>query len=243
MSRRPRPRRRRPRPRRRRLRLPRRPRRRRATAATCRSSAGTATTTTAARDRRRRPPSTTPPPSEGDVTPVQPAPTAVPVTPAPAPQDAQLVVTRPDEDTSLLLPALLLAAALARPRGRRRLGARRARRPLRRVGSRLARGRLPRHRRVGRFQRLAARRPVARTTREIKPSRRLPLGTMEGRISLQIPGLRPPLREVRPGRARDSPAQLTTPISPRASAGKGALSWSSRRRRQHSRRTRVQARP
>jgi hypothetical protein len=58
-------------------------------------------------------PETTPPPSEGDVTPVQPAPTAVPVTPAPAPQDAQLVVTRPDEDTSLLLPALLLAAALA----------------------------------------------------------------------------------------------------------------------------------
>jgi hypothetical protein len=52
------------------------------------------------------------PPGEGDVAPVQPEPTAVPVTPAPAPQDAQLVVTRPDEDTSLLLPALLLAAAL-----------------------------------------------------------------------------------------------------------------------------------
>ena len=52
------------------------------------------------------------PPAEGDVTPVQPTPTAVPVTPAPTPEDAQLVVTRPDEDTSLLLPALLLAAVL-----------------------------------------------------------------------------------------------------------------------------------
>jgi hypothetical protein len=43
---------------------------------------------------------------------VQPAPTPAPATPAPAPQDAQLVVTRPDEDASLLLPMLLLAAAL-----------------------------------------------------------------------------------------------------------------------------------
>jgi hypothetical protein len=56
--------------------------------------------------------STPVPPTEGDVAPVQPSPTAVPVTPAPAPQAAQLVVTRPDGDTSLLLPALLLAAAL-----------------------------------------------------------------------------------------------------------------------------------
>jgi hypothetical protein len=49
------------------------------------------------------------PPSEGEITP---APTPVPATPAPAPQDAQLVVTRPDGGTNLLLPALLLAAAL-----------------------------------------------------------------------------------------------------------------------------------
>lgn len=56
--------------------------------------------------------STPTPPSEGDVTPVQPVPTPAPATPAPAPQDAQLVVTRPDGDTNLLLPALLLAAAL-----------------------------------------------------------------------------------------------------------------------------------
>jgi hypothetical protein len=54
----------------------------------------------------------TPTPSEGDVAPVQPSPTPVPATPAPAPQDAQLVVTRPDGGTNLLLPALLLAAAL-----------------------------------------------------------------------------------------------------------------------------------
>jgi hypothetical protein len=54
----------------------------------------------------------TPTPSEGDVTPVQPAPTPAPATPAPTAQDAQLVVTRPDGRTNLLLPALLLAAAL-----------------------------------------------------------------------------------------------------------------------------------
>jgi hypothetical protein len=54
----------------------------------------------------------TPTPSEGDVAPVQPSATPVPATPAPAPQDAQLVVTRPDGGTNLLLPALLLAAAL-----------------------------------------------------------------------------------------------------------------------------------
>jgi hypothetical protein len=49
------------------------------------------------------------PPAEGDVAPVQPAPTPVPA-PA-APVEAQLAVT-PGGDSNLLLPALLLAAAL-----------------------------------------------------------------------------------------------------------------------------------
>jgi hypothetical protein len=60
-----------------------------------------------------KPPKAKPsPPSEGDVTPVQPSPTPVP-TAAPPPQEAQLVVTRPGSDPNLLVPALLLAVALA----------------------------------------------------------------------------------------------------------------------------------
>jgi hypothetical protein len=55
-----------------------------------------------------------PPATEEDVAPVQPeatpAPTAVP---APAPAEPQLAVVRPDGDSNLLLPAILLAAALA----------------------------------------------------------------------------------------------------------------------------------
>ena len=50
------------------------------------------------------------PPAEGDVAPVQPSPTPVP-TPA-APVEPELAVVRPDGDSNLLLPALLLAAAL-----------------------------------------------------------------------------------------------------------------------------------
>jgi hypothetical protein len=58
------------------------------------------------------PSSTATPPSEGDIAPVQPTATPSPsATPTPPPE-AQLVVTRPDGDTSLLVPALLLAAAL-----------------------------------------------------------------------------------------------------------------------------------
>jgi outer membrane biosynthesis protein TonB len=53
------------------------------------------------------------PPSEGDVTPVQPSPTPSPAATPTPPQEAQLVVTRPDGDTNLLVPALILAAALA----------------------------------------------------------------------------------------------------------------------------------
>ena len=44
---------------------------------------------------------------------MQPEPTPSPVaTPAPPPAEAQLVVTRPGDDASLLVPALLLALAL-----------------------------------------------------------------------------------------------------------------------------------
>jgi len=57
------------------------------------------------------PPSTTPP-TEGDVTPVQPEATPPPaVTPA-APVQPQLAVTRPGSDPNLLVPGLLLLAAL-----------------------------------------------------------------------------------------------------------------------------------
>jgi hypothetical protein len=59
------------------------------------------------------PPADTPPPaSEGDVTPVQPQATPAP-TPVPPAAEPQLAVVRPDGDRSLLLPAILLAAALA----------------------------------------------------------------------------------------------------------------------------------
>jgi hypothetical protein len=60
------------------------------------------------------PPSNTPsPPSEGDVQPVQPTTTPVP-TPTPTPPaEAELVVTRPEaQDANLMVPAILLAAAL-----------------------------------------------------------------------------------------------------------------------------------
>ena len=52
-----------------------------------------------------------PPPTEGDVAPVQPEATPAP-TPVP-PTTPQLAVTSPEGDPSLLVPALLLAAALA----------------------------------------------------------------------------------------------------------------------------------
>jgi hypothetical protein len=58
-------------------------------------------------------PKKTPTPSEGDVAPVQPTVTPSPVPTATPPAEAQLVVTRPDGDSNLLVPALLLAAALA----------------------------------------------------------------------------------------------------------------------------------
>jgi hypothetical protein len=58
-------------------------------------------------------PKSTPTPSEGDVAPVQPTATPTPMPTATPPAEAQLVVTRPDGDTNLLVPALLLAAALA----------------------------------------------------------------------------------------------------------------------------------
>jgi Viral BACON domain len=59
------------------------------------------------------PPSTTPsPPDEGDVAPVQPTTTPSPAPTPTAPPQAQLVVTRPGDDPSLLVPALMLAAAL-----------------------------------------------------------------------------------------------------------------------------------
>jgi hypothetical protein len=54
----------------------------------------------------------TPPPTEGDVTPVQPAPTEAPPAAPPPPAEAQLAVTRPGQDPNLLFPAVLLAAAL-----------------------------------------------------------------------------------------------------------------------------------
>ena len=52
------------------------------------------------------------PPTESDVAPVQPEATAAPTAPPPA-TEPQLAVTRPDGDRNLLIPALLLAAALA----------------------------------------------------------------------------------------------------------------------------------
>src|SRR5918992_4749259 len=52
------------------------------------------------------------PPSESDVAPVQPEATAAPTAPPPA-TEPQLAVTRPDGARNLLIPALLLAAALA----------------------------------------------------------------------------------------------------------------------------------
>ena len=80
-----------------------------------------------------------PPPDESQIAPVQPEPTPSPVaTPAPPPAEAQLVVTRPGDDPSLLVPALLLALALlglARRRGHR--PARAQRRPLRPLARRL----------------------------------------------------------------------------------------------------------
>ena len=59
------------------------------------------------------PPSNTPsPPDEGDVAPVQPTTTPSPAPTPTAPPQAQLTVTRPGDDPSLLVPALMLAAAL-----------------------------------------------------------------------------------------------------------------------------------
>jgi outer membrane biosynthesis protein TonB len=57
-------------------------------------------------------PKPTPTPSENDVAPVQPTATPSPVATATPPAATQLGVTRPGEDPSLLVPALLLAAAL-----------------------------------------------------------------------------------------------------------------------------------
>jgi hypothetical protein len=59
------------------------------------------------------PPADTPaPPAENDVTPVQPEATPAP-TAVPPPAEPQLAVVRPDGDRNQLLPALLLAIALA----------------------------------------------------------------------------------------------------------------------------------
>ena len=55
---------------------------------------------------------TSPSPTEGDVAPVQPQATPAPATPV-APAEPQLAVVRPDGDRSLVVPAILLAAALA----------------------------------------------------------------------------------------------------------------------------------
>ena len=54
-----------------------------------------------------------PPPSESDVAPVQPEATPAPVATPPPPTPTQLAVTPSDGDTNLLVPAVLLAAALA----------------------------------------------------------------------------------------------------------------------------------
>ncbi len=58
------------------------------------------------------PKATATPPSENDVTPVQPTATPTPVATVPPPAAPQLAVTRPGQDPNLLVPALLLAAAL-----------------------------------------------------------------------------------------------------------------------------------
>jgi hypothetical protein len=58
------------------------------------------------------PPEKAPPPSEGDVSPVQPSPTPSPTATPAGPPETRLVVTRPGDRGSLLVPALLLAAAL-----------------------------------------------------------------------------------------------------------------------------------
>ena len=55
---------------------------------------------------------TAPPPTESDVAPVQPPAAPAPTTPV-APAEAQLAIVRPDADENLLVPAILLAAALA----------------------------------------------------------------------------------------------------------------------------------
>ena len=55
----------------------------------------------------------TPPPSESDITPVQPEATPAPTVVPPTTAAPQLAVVRPDGDSNLLLPAILLAAALA----------------------------------------------------------------------------------------------------------------------------------
>jgi hypothetical protein len=54
-----------------------------------------------------------PPPSEGDVAPVQPEATPAPVATPPPPAPTQLAVIPSDGDANLLVPAVLLAAALA----------------------------------------------------------------------------------------------------------------------------------
>ena len=53
------------------------------------------------------------PPSESDITPVQPEATPAPTVVPPTTAAPQLAVVRPDGDSNLLLPAILLAAALA----------------------------------------------------------------------------------------------------------------------------------
>jgi hypothetical protein len=55
---------------------------------------------------------TSPAPTEGDVTPVQPPATPAPTTPV-TPAAPQMAIVRPDGDSNLLVPAILLAAALA----------------------------------------------------------------------------------------------------------------------------------
>ena len=128
------------------------------------TTAGSTSTTTTTRAAPRRPRRTTTRrrrrsrTSRRSSRPPTPAPVA---TPPPA-AEPQLAVVKPSSDANLTVPALLLALALARPGAARRLRARRPPRPFRRLRPRLARGVLPRHRRVGRFRRLAASRTLVK---------------------------------------------------------------------------------